>query len=57
VLTGDILLTVGGESVGRPAFVAQRLGPESVGQPIELRLLRAGKVLSLRATVAARPPG
>ena len=57
VLTGDILLTVGGESVGRPAFVAQRLGPELVGQPIELRLLRAGKVLSLRATVASRPPG
>ncbi|HKM74257.1 MAG TPA: S1C family serine protease [Stellaceae bacterium] len=57
VLTGDILLTVGGEGVDRPAMVAQHLGPESVGQPIELRLLRAGKVLSLGATVAARPPG
>ena len=57
VLAGDILVTIGGESVSRPAMVAQRLGPEAVGQPIELRLLRAGKVLSLTATVAARPSG
>jgi S1-C subfamily serine protease len=57
VLTGDILVTLGGEPVSRPASVAQRLGPESVGHPIELRLLRAGKILSLVATVAARPPG
>ena len=33
------------------------LGPEAVGHPIELRLLRAGKLLSLTATVAARPSG
>jgi len=55
VLAGDILLTIGGEGVSRPANVAQRLGPAAVGQPIELRLLRAGTVLSLTATVAARP--
>ncbi len=57
VLAGDILVTIGGEGVSRPAMVAQRLGPEAVGQPIELRLLRAGAVLSLTATVAARPSG
>jgi len=57
VLVGDILVTIGGENVSHPAMVAQRLGPEAVGQPIELRLLRAGKVLSLTATVAARPSG
>jgi S1-C subfamily serine protease len=57
VLAGDILLTIGGISVSRPAMVAQRLGPEAVGQRIELRLLRAGKVLSLTPTVAARPTG
>lgn len=55
VLTGDILVTLGGEPVSRPASVAQRLGPEAVGHPIELRLLRAGKTLSLAATVAVRP--
>src|SRR6516162_1036264 len=57
VLVGDILVTIGGENVSHPAMVAQRLGPEAVGQPIELRLLRAGKLLSLTATVAARPSG
>jgi S1-C subfamily serine protease len=57
VLAGDILLTIGGDNVSRPAMVAQRLGPETVGQPSELRLLRAGMVLSLTATVAIRPSG
>jgi S1-C subfamily serine protease len=57
VLAGDILVTLGGEGVSRPAMVAHRLGPEAVGQPIELRLLRAGEVLSLTVTVAARPSG
>lgn len=57
VLAGDILVTIGGEGVSRPAMVAQRLGPEVLGQSIELRLLRAGEVLSLTATVAARPLG
>jgi S1-C subfamily serine protease len=55
VLAGDILVTLGGEGVSRPAVVAQRLGPESVGQPIELRLLRAGKLLSIIPTVGVRP--
>jgi serine protease DegS len=57
VLAGDILVTLRGEGVSRPAMVAQRLGLEAVGQPIELRLLRAGKVLSLTATVGVRPSG
>jgi S1-C subfamily serine protease len=57
VLAGDILMTIGGESVSRPAMVAHRLGPEAVGQSVELRLLRAAKVLSLTVTVAARPSG
>jgi len=57
VLVGDILVTLGGEGVSRPAMMAQRLGPEVVGQPIELRLLRAGKLLSIVPTVAVRPSG
>jgi S1-C subfamily serine protease len=57
VLAGDILLTIGGDNVSGPAMVAQRLGLETVGQQSELRLLRAGTVLSLTATVAARPSG
>jgi len=57
VLAGDILVTIAGENVSRPAMVAQHLGPQAVGQSIELRLLRAAKVLSLTVTVAARPSG
>ena len=57
VLAGDILVTIGEESMSRPAMLAQRLGPEAVGRPVELRLLRAGRILSLTATVSARPSG
>ena len=57
ILAGDILVTLGGEGVSHPAMVAERLGPESVGRSVELRLIRAGKVLALGATVAARPLG
>jgi len=57
VLAGDILVALAGESVSRPSTVAQRLGPEAIGQPVELRLLRAGKILLLTAIVAGRPSG
>lgn len=56
VQVGDILLSVGGESVAGPTAVAQRLGPEAVGQPIELRLIRAGAPQTLQAIVGVRPP-
>jgi S1-C subfamily serine protease len=52
---GDILVAVGGESVISLAMVAQRLGPESVGQEIELRLIRAGTLHALKAKVGVRP--
>jgi S1-C subfamily serine protease len=52
---GDILVAIGGQNVTSPAMVAQRLGPDSVGHQIELRLIRAGNLLSLPVTVAARP--
>jgi S1-C subfamily serine protease len=54
---GDILLAVAGESVGGPAMLAQRLGPESVGRQVELRLIRAGALVSATATVGVRPLG
>jgi S1-C subfamily serine protease len=57
VLAGDILVAIAGEGVSRPALVAQRLGAEAIGQPVDLRLLRGGQVLSLPAIVAGRPSG
>ena len=52
---GDILVAIGGQSVTSPAMVAQRLGPETVGQQIELRLIRAGNLVSQQVTIRARP--
>lgn len=52
---GDILLALGGESLASPAMLARHLGPGSVGQQIELRLIRAGILQTLRVTVTARP--
>jgi S1-C subfamily serine protease len=52
---GDILIAIGGQSVTSPAMVAQRLGPDSVGQQIELRLIRAGQLHSVHATIGVRP--
>jgi S1-C subfamily serine protease len=54
---GDILLAIGGENVSSLAMVAHHLGPESVGQQIDLRLIRAGNIVSVAATVGVRPPG
>jgi S1-C subfamily serine protease len=55
VIAGDILVAIGGTVVGRPSRIAQSFGPESVGQQLELSLLRAGTRLTLNATIAARP--
>ena len=52
---GDILVAIGGQSVTSPAMVAHRLGPETVGQQIELRLIRAGNLVSQQVTIGARP--
>jgi S1-C subfamily serine protease len=55
VHVGDILVAIGGQSVTSPAMVAQCLGLDSVGQQVELRLIRAGSLISLQATVGVRP--
>jgi len=55
VLVGDILVAVGNAPARRPGAIAQVLGPESVGQAIELRLVRAGALVAVSATVTARP--
>lgn len=53
-LAGDILVTIDGKGVSRPSMVTEHLGTESVGRSVEVRLIRAGKVIALSATVAAR---
>jgi S1-C subfamily serine protease len=52
---GDILVAISGQSVTSPTMVAQHFGPDTVGQQVELRLIRAGKLVSQQATIGARP--
>jgi S1-C subfamily serine protease len=55
VLMGDILVGLDGAALGSPPQLAERLGPETVGRAVQLRLIRAGHVQTLAATVRARP--
>jgi S1-C subfamily serine protease len=57
IVAGDIVLSVNGSPVRRLRRVAAALGADSVGREAELRLVRGGKVLTLRATIEARPAG
>jgi S1-C subfamily serine protease len=54
--TGDILVTIAGDSVTSPAALANHLGPDAVGKQVELRLIRADQPLTIGVTVAVRPP-
>jgi S1-C subfamily serine protease len=55
LLPGDILLAVGGQALWRFSQLSARLGPESLGQPLALRVLRGGSVTVVDVTVAERP--
>jgi S1-C subfamily serine protease len=55
VLPGDIVLEIDGERARPRRSLAALLGPERIGKPVVLRLLRAGAVQSIPVTVAARP--
>jgi S1-C subfamily serine protease len=56
LLVGDILVAIDGKDVSRPSMLTEHLGMESINRSVELRLIRAGKVVALSAAVAARPP-
>jgi len=55
VLPGDILLEVDGTPVRRARTLAAALGPERIGQPVAVRLLRAGELRTLSLVITARP--
>jgi S1-C subfamily serine protease len=56
VLPGDIVLDLDGTPVRRARALAAALGPERIGQPVALRLLRAGELRTLSVLITARPP-
>ena len=55
LLVGDIIIQWDGEDVGRVHEILRRLGTDSVGQNIELTLLRAGQETKLSLTLGGRP--
>lgn len=55
LLPGDILLDVGGVASPTPRAVARAMAAAIMGQPVPLRLLRAGVPIELSAMPAARP--
>ena len=55
IVAGDIVLTVNGASARSLRRIAAELGSGAIGRSAELRLIRGGAVLSLQATIEARP--
>ena len=56
VLPGDIILEVDGRHTGgRARGLASALGPERIGQPVTLKLLRAGVVHLVTIVIGAHP--
>jgi S1-C subfamily serine protease len=52
---GDILVRIGQVPAIDPRQISRVLGPESIGQDVELQLIRAGSPLTVTVTVTARP--
>jgi S1-C subfamily serine protease len=57
VLSGDILVAVGGDPASRPRELAGHLGPDSIGKAVELQIVRSGALQKLTATITPRPAG
>ena len=57
LLLGDIVTGGNGAPVRNLRDVIARLGPDSVGQIVDLSLIRAGAAVSLAGTVGERPTG
>jgi S1-C subfamily serine protease len=55
ILPGDIVLEVDGSPVRRARAFAAALGPDRIGQPVAVRLLRGGEERTVSVTIMARP--
>ncbi|MDE2451591.1 MAG: serine protease [Gammaproteobacteria bacterium] len=55
VVAGDIILSVDGTSARRLRNVLARLGGDSVGKSVSLRVIRGGAVIAIEATITERP--
>lgn len=57
IVAGDIVLTVNGTPTRSLRRIAAQFASDSIGREADLRVIRGGTVLSLRATIEARPAG
>lgn len=55
LLPGDIVLALDGQDTTHARGLARMLGPDRVGKPLPLRILRAGAPRDVSVTVGARP--
>jgi len=55
IIAGDIVLSVNNTPARRLRDIAAALGAESVGRRADLRLIRGGALVSVQATIEARP--
>jgi S1-C subfamily serine protease len=56
IVPGDILVTVNGAPARSVRRIAAELASGAIGRAAELRVIRGGAVVSLQATIEARPP-
>ena len=55
IVPGDIIVSVDGASARRLRSVLARLGTDSVGKSVALRVIRGGAVIAVEATITERP--
>jgi len=55
IVPGDIIVSVDGTSARRLRSVLARLGSDSVGKSVALRVIRGGAVIAVEATITERP--
>ena len=55
VLPGDILLALDGHRFGRGRRIVTLMGPERIGHPVTLRILRGAAIQEVIVTIGARP--
>lgn len=55
LLMGDIILAIGGRTIEDGEALQMALGPDAVGTPTQVRIVRGGQVLDITVTPAERP--
>ena len=55
LLLGDIIIALEGEEISDPTDLLASLGPERVGKPAAIRIIRAGALVTVPVTVGERP--